>query len=196
MLSESSEKTYKYYINCYTRWCSKNGFDEELSLDAYKTYLKSINRSDAYIRNSVNVISKTKNITVSDTLIPYKSSQTFTNDELQLLKNACKTNYKAEEISLLLLILFETDLKIKDVLRLTKLDVHTILSKRETVSGKRIPHDSLYIFEYVLCLLLQKEAHQCIFTKTYHCYLHNFKTRQKDLFPNKPYRAFNAIYMK
>lgn len=193
MLSESSEKTYNYYLKCYEHWCSKNKMDEENSLDAYKNYLKKIKRSDAYIRNSIHVISKKKKIPLLESFPSNKSKEKFSSDELKLLKNVCKNNYKSEEISLLLLILLETHLKMKDVLKLSKLDIHNILSKNETLKGKKIPQDALYIFEYLLSICLQKEANESFFTKTYHCYLHKFKTRQKDLFPNKPYRTFNSI---
>lgn len=196
MLSNSSEKTYKYYLNCYKRWCDKNNLNENTSLDDYKIYLKNNKRSDAYIRNSINLISKKKNIPLMDKFTASKSSEKFNSDEIKLLKSVCKNNYKSEEISLILLILLETSLKIKDVLKITKLDIHNILSKKETINGKRIPHEALYIFEYLLSMSLQKDAQECFFTKTYHCYLHNFKTRQKDLFPNKPYRTFNAINTK
>lgn len=193
MLSESSEKTYNYYLKCYEHWCLKNKMDEENSLDAYKNYLKNIKRSDAYIRNSIHVISKKKNVPLLESFPSNKSKEKFSSDELKLLKNVCKNNYKSEEISLLLLILLETHLKMKDVLKLSKLDIYNILSKNETLKGKKIPQDALYIFEYLLSICLQKEANESFFKKTYHCYLHKFKTRQKDLFPNKPYRTFNSI---
>lgn len=196
MLSESSEKTYNYYLNCYKNWCAKNGLDEQVSLDAYKDYLQNIKRSDAYIRNSIHVISKKKNLPLLEAFTSNKSTEKFNTDELKLLKNVCKNNYKSEEISLLLLILLETNLKMKDALKLSKLDIHNILSKKETIKGKKIPQEALYIFEYLLSISLQKEAKESFFTKTYHCYLHKFKTRQKDLFPNKPYRSFNSIHLK
>ena len=196
MISESSEKTYSYYLNCYKRWCKKNNVDEENSLDSYKTYLKEAKRSDSYIRNSVNLISKKRNIPLVNAFTTNKSSEKFNTDELKILKNVCKCNYKTEEISLLLLILLETNLKIKDILNLTKLDIHNILSKKETINGKRIPHNALYIFEYLLSISLQKDAQETFFNKTYHAYLHKFKNRQNDLFPNKQHRSFNAIHVK
>lgn len=196
MLSESSEKTYNYYLNCYQRWCNKNNMDEENSLDEYKTYLKNAKRSDSYIRNSINLISKKKNIPLVNMFHANKSVEKFNTEELQILKKVCKNNYKSEEISLLLLILLETNLKIKEILNLTKLDIHNILSKKETINGKRIPVEALYIFEYLLSISLQKSAQESFFNKTYHGYLHKFKNRQNDLFPDKPYRSFNALHVK
>lgn len=196
MLSQSSQKTYNYYLNCYHRWCLKNQIDEHSGLDAYKDYLQTVKRSDAYIRNSIHVIAKKKNIPVLQTFVSNKSTEKFNSEEIKLLKNVCRRNFKSEEISLLLLILLETTLKMKDVLKLSKLDIHNILSKKETIQGKKIPQDTLYIFEYLLSISLQKEAQESFFTKTYHCYLHKFKIRQKDLFPNKPYRSFNAIHTR
>lgn len=193
MLSESSEKTYNYYLNCYKRWCAKNKLDEQTSLDAYKEYLQKFNRADAYIRNSIHVISKRKNVPLLETFKSHKSTEKFNEEERKQLKNVCKNNYQSEEISLLLLILLETNLKLKDVLKLTKLDIHNILSKKETLKGKKIPQEALYIFEYLLSISLQKEAEESFFTKTYHGYLHKFKNRQKDLFPNKPCRSFNSL---
>lgn len=193
MLSESSEKTYNYYLNCYQRWCKKNSMDEETSLDQYKAYLKNAKRSDSYIRNSINLISKKKNIPLENPIPASKSSEKFSTHELKLLKNVCKNRFKTEEISLLLLILLETNLKIKDILNLTKLDIHNILSKKETLKGKKIHPEALYIFEYLLSISLQKDAQESFFNKTYHSYLHTFKNRQNDLFPNKLHRSFNAI---
>lgn len=196
MLSEASEKTYKYYLNCYKRWCEKSNLDEQISLDDYKTYLKSIKRSDAYIRNSVNLIAKKKNIPLTNSFETSRLSEKFNCEEIKMLKNISKKNYKSEEISLLLLILLETNLKIKDILILTKLDIHNILTKKETLKGKKIPNEALYIFEYLLSVIIQKNTKESFFTKTYHSYLHNFKSRQKELFPNKPYRTFNGIHIK
>lgn len=196
MISESSRKTYQYYLNCYRNWCIRQSLNENESLELYKAYLKNSKRSDAYIRNSLNVISKVKNIPLKNRLWLTKSSIKFTPDELIILKDICKENYKTEEISLLLLILLETPLKIKDILKLTKLDIYNILSKKQTLNGKKICQEALYIFEYLLTISLQKDALENFFTKTYHCYLHNFKSRQKELFPDKPYRTFNGIHVK
>lgn len=196
MIAESSKKTYQYYLNCYTNWCTRERLNENDSLELYKAYLKNSKRSDAYIRNSLNVISKTKNIPLRSRFLLTKSSIKFHPDELIILKNICKQNYKSEEISLLLLILLETPLKMKDILKLTKLDIYNILSKKQTLSAKKIPQEALYIFEYLLTISLQKDALENFFTKTYHCYLHNFKSRQRDLFPNKPQRTFNALHVK
>lgn len=196
MISKSSEKTYQYYLNCYKNWCTRQRLNESESLELYKAYLKNSKRSDAYIRNSLNVISKKKNIPLKVRFLLTKSSTKFRPDELIILRDICKNNYKSEEISLLLLILLETPLKMKDILKLTKLDIYNILSKKQTLSGKKIPQEALYVFEYLLTISLQKDALETFFTKTYHCYLHNFKSRQRDLFPNKPYRTFNAIHVK
>lgn len=196
MLSKSSKKTYQYYLNCYKNWCIRHRLNENESLQLYRAYLNNNKRSDAYIRNSLNVISKVKNIPLKNRLLLTKSTIKFHPDELIILKNICKKNYKTEEISLLLLILLETPLKMKDILKLTKLDIYNILSRKQALNGKKIPAETLYIFEYLLTISLQKDAFEIFFTKTYHCYLYNFKSRQRDLFPNKPYRTFNAIHVK
>lgn len=193
MVSDSSEKTYQYYLNCYKRWCDRHQLDELASLNKYKAYLQSIKRSEAYIRNSINIISKRKNIPLKLEFSSHKSIQKFNAEELKVLKQISEKNYESEELSLILLLLLETHLKIKDILKLTKLDVYNILSTKQTTLNKPIPHSALYIFEYLLSTALQKNAHDLFFTKTYHGYLYAFKTRQKNLFPNKPYRTFHEI---
>ena len=194
MVSCESQKIYNRYINAYEKWCQKTQKSKENSLDSYREYLKDKNKSSGYIRNCINTISKKCYIPTTNNAS--LSREKLTVEEWTQLKNFCQHNYQRNELSLLLLLIMETGLKIKTILALTKSDVENVIVNQEFVYKRPIPKHALYIFEYLLTLSYQIKADEHMFRKKYHTYLYAFKKCQQYLFPSKQYISFNGLYKK
>ena len=194
MISCESQKIYKRYINAYENWCLKNQMPKESSLDNYRMYLKDKNKSNGYIRNCINTISKMSHIPI--TSVASLSRKKLNIEELNQLKYFCRHNYQRNELSLLILLILETGLKFKNILKFTKSDIEKIIANQEYIYKHPIPKHALYIFEYILSLSYQIKANENLFRKKYHSYLYAFKKCQQYLFPGKPYISFNGLYKK
>lgn len=192
MVSTRSEKTYNYYLNNYRKWCRKNDVCENESLTDYKNFFILNKKSQSYIKNSLNTISKVMQLPIVEKKIEKKDK--MTEKELSLLKKVCKHSYQRDEISLILLLILESDLKLTQILKLNTADIDCVISHKKLLNGTLIPINAMYIFEYLLSISLQKSTSDKFFTKTYHSYLYSFKRRQKELFPLNPSnKSFNCI---
>lgn len=193
MVSFESQKIYNRYINAYVKWCQKNQRPCESSLDSYRDYLKEKNKSSGYIRNCINTISKTSHIPTTNCTLLRREKLTV--EEWDQLKSFCQHNYQRNEISLIILLIMKTGLKVKTILSFTKADVENVV-KQEVVNKRSVPKHALYIFEYLLTLSYQMKADEYLFRKKYHTYLYGFKKCQQYLFPSKQYISFNGLYKK
>lgn len=194
MVSFESTKIYNRYLNAYKKWCQKNQRPHESSLDSYREYLKEKNKSCGYIRNCINTISKMSHIPITNCASFCRKKLTV--EEWNQLKNFCKHNYQRNELSLIILLIMETGLKIKNILSLTKSNVENVVVNQEVINKRSVPKHALYIFEYLLTLSYQIKADEYLFRKKYHTYLYGFKKCQQYLFPSKQYISFNGLYKK
>lgn len=189
MVSTKSEKTYNYYLNIYRKWCKLHNMCEQQSLVNYKNYLYSNKKSPSYIKNSINTISKLMKLPAVEKKCPEKVKMTV--QEIELLKNISKQNYKRDEMSLLLLLILEGKLKLSQILKLTRADVENVISHKKLLD---IPDDAIYLFEYLLSVSIQTRREEKYFKKTYHAYLYSFKRRLKELFSNdSANKSFNSL---
>lgn len=193
MVSISTEKTYSNYVKSFFKWCRSRNIEPSRGLSQYKEFLMDNKCKSNYIKNVTNVIAKLTNISVERINVPKASKSSFSREELERLREVSLNNYREEEISLILLLLMETRMKIKNVLRLTLGEVNEIVCNGQTTSGERIQPNALYLFEYLLSTSIYADPTTQFFKKTYNGYYHSFKERQKYMFPNKRSRSFKAL---
>lgn len=192
MVSSKSESTYKYYIKSYIQWCTQNNLDTDTSLEDYKKFLILNKKSRSYIKNCINTIARMKNISL-ETKKEVVKKEKINNKDLNVLKDICLRNFEQDEISLIILLLLETELRIKDILGLTKNDVENVISHQKLTNGKNVLNNANYIFQYLLSTSIQYDGNTKFFKKTYNSYLSNFKNRQLKIFPHSKYNTFNCI---
>lgn len=189
MVSEKSGKTYHSYVSTYEKWCRNNQHPQESSLDSYEHYLKYKQKSNGYIRNCIGAIARLKCIPLAGTRSVKRN--TLTDEERFRLKNFCRRTFKTNELSLLLVLVLEMGLK--TALALTTSDVENAIVDRRLPNERYVSDQILPVFEYVLSVSYQKKPKDSVFSKKYHSYLHAFKRRQHNLFPNMPHVSFNGL---